>query len=897
MPNIPNQKKKTVDDYLNEVSYSWLNSKEYVPSEFALTFMNFIKLVNGGKGEESKTPPMHLKMLDTVAERKRDHLVNLVFRGGAKSTLFGEYFFLYLAVFNELPGLKDLNLGMYIGDSMENGAKSLRKNIEYRYMSSPFLNEVLPKAKFTDTEIEFINAKGKAFNLRLYGATALSLDSRLFTENGYTTIKDCKVGDYIYGPDGKLSRIYAKSEIFHKPMYELVLKDGRKLKVSEDHINSLEERYRDYENSKGTFNGYRSVELTTKELLNKNLFRVITVKPNKYYPNGYIQKQPIYWVKNTEPVEYPEKDFPVDPYTVGLLLGDGGCSIRANGTFTVRLTGLEEDWDTYLVNIPYKIGKLYRDTRSSKVITRGICGIKDKVAEIGINTIYYKKAVPREYLFGSIEQRLALLQGLMDTDGTVYKTGRVAFTSTSEQLVNDVAYLVRSLGGAAFIHRGSEPKGNRLPYYTVRIQINMPIFKLPRKLNRLQHVYKDQVAVIAINRIADEPSQCIGIDNPSHQYLAEDFFRTHNTGLRGTKRYGKRPQICVIDDLISDESAKSKLVMTLIKDTIYNGVEHALDPRRRLIIFNGTPFNSEDPIIEAVESGAWEVNVYPICERFPCEEEEFKGAWEDRFNYKYIKGQYELLKTTGHINSFYQELMLQISADDTRLVRDEDIKWYSVKSLLKNRSNFNFYITTDFATSTKTSADWSVISVWAVNSNGDFFWVDGVCSKQNMDKNIDDLFTLVQKYRPIMEVGVEITGQQGAFISWLSREMMERNIWFTFASSDSRGRSPGIRPTTDKLTRFNVVLPWFKSGKMYFPEEMRDGTAMTEMLQELRLTTYEGIKGHDDFIDTISQLAYLKIIRPSEDSELNATISEDDNRVWMFGDKKPEPSGLDSYLV
>lgn len=539
MPNMQ-KKSKTIDDYLNEVSYSWLNSKEYIPTKFALSFMNFIKLVNGGQGEESKTPPMHLKMLDTVANRKRDHLVNLVFRGGAKSTLFGEYFFLYLAVFHELPGLKDIQLGMYVADSMENGAKSLRRNIEYRYYASPFLMDVLPKAKFTDTEIEFSNSDGKPFNLRMFGAT---------------------------------------------------------------------------------------------------------------------------------------------------------------------------------------------------------------------------------------------------------------------------------------------------------------------------------------------------------------------TGLRGTKRYGKRPQIVVADDLISDEAAKSKVVMSLIKDTIYNGIEHALDPRKRLFIFNGTPFNSEDPIIEAVESGAWEVNVYPICERFPCEQSEFNGAWEDRFSYDYINNQYQLLKNTGHINSFYQELMLQISADDMRLVRDEDIRWYSVNSLMKNKNNFNFYITTDFATSSKTSADWSVISVWAVNSNGDFFWVDGVCSKQAMDKNVDDLFSLVQKYRPVMEVGVETTGQQGAFISWLSKEMMERNIWFNFATSDAKSRVPGIRPVADKLTRFNVVLPWFKAGKMYFPEELRDGVAMTEMLQELRLTTYDGIKGHDDFIDTISQLAYLKIIKPSEDTEINATISDEDNKVWMFGNQKEETSTLDSYLA
>jgi hypothetical protein len=105
------------------------------------------------------------------------------------------------------------------------------------------------------------------------------------------------------------------------------------------------------------------------------------------------------------------------------------------------------------------------------------------------------------------------------------------------------------------------------------------------------------------------------------------------TGLRGTKIFGLRPPLCVLDDLVSDDDSKSKAAMIAIKDTVYKGVNHALDPTRRKVVFNGTPFNSEDILIEAVESGAWDVNVWPVCEQFPCEPEKFAGAWEDRFTY------------------------------------------------------------------------------------------------------------------------------------------------------------------------------------------------------------------------------------------------------------------------
>ncbi len=124
------------------------------------------------------------------------------------------------------------------------------------------------------------------------------------------------------------------------------------------------------------------------------------------------------------------------------------------------------------------------------------------------------------------------------------------------------------------------------------------------------------------------------------------------TGIRGTKIFGKRPTLCILDDLVSDDDAKSPTSMQAIKDTVYKGVFPALDPTRRKVIFNGTPFNKDDIIIEAVESGAWDVNVWPVCERFPCEPEEFVGAWEDRFSFAFVKEQYDLMAQSGKLAAF-----------------------------------------------------------------------------------------------------------------------------------------------------------------------------------------------------------------------------------------------------
>jgi len=361
------------------------------------------------------------------------------------------------------------------------------------------------------------------------------------------------------------------------------------------------------------------------------------------------------------------------------------------------------------------------------------------------------------------------------------------------------------------------------------------------------------------------------------------------TGIRGTKIFGKRPVLAVLDDLVSDDDSKSQAAMLAIKDTVYKGINHALDPTRRKVVFNGTPFNKEDILIEAVESGAWDVNVWPVCERFPCPQAEFVSAWPDRFTYDYVLEQYEMAVKTGKLSAFLQELMLRITSEEERLVQDKEIRWYSRAKLLTTKSFYNFYMTSDIATSKKQTADFTNISVWAYNAQGDWFWVDGVHARQTIDKTWNDLFSLVQTYRP-QAVGIEVTGQQQAYPKLLQMEMMNRNIWFTFASSEKSG-DPGIRPVVDKLSRFNLVVPWFKAGKMYFPEEMKTSEIMGHCMGQIRLCTQSGIKGKDDFIDSISMLGYLTPWKPSETPAVSHHDPHWDDEIVET------PSALSSYIV
>ena len=864
-----------VEDYLNNIDYSI--DPNYVPSDFALEFVTFIKLVNGAQGEENLTPVVHYSMLDTITDRGK-RILNLCHRGIAK---------------------------------------------------------------------------------------ALSLDTKLPTPTGWKTVAGIKEGDCIFGEDGKPARVLAKSRVFSKSMYQLELADGRSLKVSEDHINTIiHQRQRRVDGRRVNYLDRR--DLTTRELLEIPL--TTTRSKTTKNPKG---KENRVWIPLPKAVQYPEQDLPIDPYTLGLAIGDGSM---CRETGYCRLHGHVDDLPHLIKHIPTVCSEVLLDKRFPNVGRIGLLGLGTKVKALGLNCHGNNKVIPEQYMLGSVEQRLALLQGLMDTDGTACKSGGTSFTSNSLQLIKGVQELVWSLGGIAQY----VPMNNA---YRCHIRLNLPLFRLPRKAERQHFKCLDRIPLVSIRHIVQEPSQCLMVDSLERTFLAGDYVVTHNTtlmaeylflyiatygdlpgfepvdlalyvsdsiengvknmrknlefrwdnsdflkqyvpitkftdirwefqnaegkmfivkgygaktGVRGAKEMGKRPQLAVLDDLISDEDARSTTVISAVEDTVYKAVTYALHPTKNMIIWSGTPFNAKDPLYKAVGSGAWRVNVFPVCETFPCDKAEFRGSWPDRFTYEYVEEQYAIAVKTGKVNSFNQELMLRIMSEEDRVILDSDLQWYFIDAVIRNKGKFNFYITTDFATSERQSSDFSVISVWAYNNNGDWFWVDGVCQRQLMNKNIDDLFRLVQMYKP-QAVGIEVTGQQGGFIPWLQEQMMNRNVYFTLAS-DGNDNKPGMRPNTNKMSRFNTMVPLFKAHKMFFPLEKKSEPTLAEGLNELSLVSVSGFKSkHDDFIDTVSMLSSMKAWKPSEETTLVSHSGH--SNMWDIEEDVVENPRIGSYIV
>lgn len=357
-------------------------------------------------------------------------------------------------------------------------------------------------------------------------------------------------------------------------------------------------------------------------------------------------------------------------------------------------------------------------------------------------------------------------------------------------------------------------------------------------------------------------------------------------GIRS--RTGQRPTVLIADDVLPNDVMTSEVIRKTIETNWFNSALPALNPMRQKIIYIGTPLNEADLLHQLKNSGAYRLIKFPLCPKFPVPEEEFESIWPDRFTYEYTKDLYSQYKAAGTTQSFYTEYMLEITDLSTLLVDEEDVQWFDPALLIKNRQGYNFYISTDFATSTKKSADFSTIGVWAVSSNSDWFLIDGQCKRQTMQENIEDLFKYVTRWKPL-SVGIENSGQQGGFLSIIQEMMMTRNVWFTFAKKPG-SKDPGIRPIKDKVHRFVTgVQPKFKQNKVWFPKPELTATMnpnlhalVEEMVNELsKFTLAGGVKSlaHDDAIDLLNQFSEMEIYVPSEEVMMESTVIHQ-NDIW-----------------
>lgn len=383
---------------------------------------------------------------------------------------------------------------------------------------------------------------------------AQPLDALVLTPSGYKKMGDLKLNDLVItdtGENSKIINIYPQGEI---DIYKLTFSDGTTTEASGDHLwltqTALDRNYRKFNriNGKKVYYGDRgrpgSIK-TTKE-----------ISDSLIYNNHTNHSIPI-----TKPIQFQTNELLIDPYVMGVLLGDGGI------TTNIALT--TED-DEILNEVKIRLTENYRFTPNGKytykiVTDRGA----DNPLLIELDNLKLRgkksinKFIPHIYKYSDINQRIELLQGLLDTDGTIDKrTGSITYYSVSEQLINDVRYLIESLGGISKIStkQGSYKKNgvkiNCNIYYVLSITLPNEIqpFKLQRKLQYVKPKtkYLPKRFIIDVEYIGKKDAQCILIDSDSHLYLTNNCIITHNTflscseALRLLKNYKKYEKIIIV---------------------------------------------------------------------------------------------------------------------------------------------------------------------------------------------------------------------------------------------------------------------------------------------------------------------------------------------------------------
>lgn len=374
--------------------------------------------------------------------------------------------------------------------------------------------------------------QGKAytlFGLRQCGKELADYEE-IITKEGLKKISDIKVGDIVYGKDGKETNVIGVFPQGVKPIYRMILLDGRTIDCGLDHQWEVESY------------GKTTIK-TTRELLSVTL-------SHKHIRSGYSYR---YKIPSIKPVEFEKKELPINPYLMGLLLGDGTTCHQTPSVSTIdeqivdnvkQILGsdFEITVDKYeLETLGYHCKHYFKYIGEDKYIvdSKGHNPLYRKLKALNLHDkTSYTKFIPEIYKYSSVQDRIDLLSGLIDSDGWVSEKGNIEIKVVNQKLAEEVLSLARSLGiRGEIMTRMTDWKTGKYSGTSlvsrVYLRTDLPISKLDRKLNRILTKRKrtNAVSIKKIEYLGEYSATCIAVDNKDHLYLTKDFIPTHNTEM------------------------------------------------------------------------------------------------------------------------------------------------------------------------------------------------------------------------------------------------------------------------------------------------------------------------------------------------------------------------------
>jgi phage terminase large subunit-like protein len=723
---------------------------------------------------------------------------------------------------------------------------------------------------------------------------------KIFTPNGWRTMGDLKIGDKVINRYGKETKIVRKSNPMRPQMYRMTLEDGTTQDIGEDHLHIL------WTKNQVPSREYPEVVLTTKEIYEHRQV------------NGY-------GIPLVSPIELSDKEYKLHPYYAGYSYAKNEntyITMDENylfGSLVQRIDLLRGYMDILgsihrkeciLSTINYMLAM---DVIKIVRTLGGISFLEETIDEDDGSVIYtvivdmklnpfgaspkgkiWKPSTKRSRKIINLEKIPCTEDGFcieVESNCKSYLAGTGLTVTHNSVLIGTmyvlfIAYYgkIPNFGKVNFggYIGNSMRKGVRQNMQTIA-----GVYKDSDFLQgRFETVHFTDTSVKFVRHPKKNPD---GTTPLSEKKEGPRTFTLEGYGAQGGPRGSRdglvRPQFFIVDDVIgSAVDANSDVILGNIKTLIEEDIGYALHGGNSFCIYIGTPFNLRDPLMTALVDGTWKPIVFPICEKISptLTKEEFKGSWEDRHSYERVMTKYKTALHKGTLPAFMQEQMLRVASEDDKIVRKDMINWFNRSDVIANGGSYNWYITTDFTTTGSRSSDFSAIAVWAVNNNADLMLVDLSVKKVELTEQYSILFDMVRKYKKhtgFIEVGIETSGGQNTHIFALRELMAKNNMYFTVAIQKGKNKE-GIMRTKEQGNKFQYflpIVPWFQSGKFWFPRELENTTDMQELLAELSYVTVLGFGAvNDDALDILSQLSQLNILTPF-DSPKNVKAIEYDN--------------------
>ena len=372
------------------------------------------------------------------------------------------------------------------------------------------------------------------------GGKGESLDSTIVTPYGLRRFGDLKIGDAVTDPmTGGIEYIEYLHPIETRDYYRVHFIDGTYAEVSDNHIWRLHiTRF-----GNGNKKDLDDNNVVDRLWVTTHIYKWMQEKKDGQHKGANLT------IPLCAPVHFSVETqtggaLPLPPYFLGCLIGNG-CMSKSAEKLGIGLTTKDVEMVERISSLGYNYDRISEPKKVAPTYIYKSQKLFDIIYDLGLfGHTAYDKFIPEQYKFASIEHRKELMQGLIDTDGYVDSRGHISYCTTSKQLADDIAFVIRGLGGKATItskiptytYKGEKRQGHIAYNVYIMTKCDTELAYVPRKKSLCRNEYNGGNSelcrrIVDIEYIGKKEGRCITVNNPHGLYLTNDFIVTHNSWL------------------------------------------------------------------------------------------------------------------------------------------------------------------------------------------------------------------------------------------------------------------------------------------------------------------------------------------------------------------------------